>query len=92
MDDIRVTQLNSPAWLFFVRTSFVISVAATALGIVYMPVDFWIKGYLGMGLLFVVGSTLTLAKTVRDEFEGKKLLNKISEARTERMLKEYETD
>jgi hypothetical protein len=40
----------------------------------------------------VVGSTFTLAKTVRDEFEAKKLINRIQEAKTERMLKDYDAD
>ncbi|MCP5419626.1 MAG: hypothetical protein H6970_04535 [Gammaproteobacteria bacterium] len=90
--DINTTQLNSPSWLFFVRSSFIASVAAISLGICFMPADLWVKGYLAMGTLFVVGSTFTLAKTVRDEFEAKKLINRIQDAKTERMLKDYDSD
>ena len=60
------------------------------IGIFYLPAEIWVKGYLAMGVLFTVGSTFTLAKTLRDEHEAKKLINKISEVKTERMLKDYE--
>ena len=42
-----------------------------------------------LGTLFLVGSTFTLAKTMRDEFEASKLINKLAQARTEKLLKEY---
>jgi hypothetical protein len=42
-----------------------------------------------MGSMFVVGSTITLAKTLRDDHEARRLVNRISEAKTERLLKEY---
>jgi hypothetical protein len=45
-----------------------------------------------MGTLFLVGSTFTLAKTLRDEFEATKLINKIHEAKTEKILREYTSD
>jgi hypothetical protein len=90
--DIQSSQLNSPSWLFFVRLCFVASASALGLGIFFMPTDLWVKGYMAMGTLFVVGSTFTFAKTVRDEFEAKKLINRIQDAKTERMLKDYDTD
>ena len=45
-----------------------------------------------MGTLYLVASTFTFAKTVRDEFEGQKLINKLAEARAEKLLKDYERD
>ena len=44
------------------------------------------------GTLYLVASTFTFAKTVRDEFEGQKLINKLAEARAEKLLKEYERE
>jgi len=52
-------QKDTPAWIIQVWLSFVLSVSATAIGIIYLPVDGWVKGYMGMGLLFSVGSTFT---------------------------------
>jgi hypothetical protein len=44
----------------------------TLLGIYYMPIDLWIKGFIIMGLFFTVGSTFTLAKTIRDRHESRR--------------------
>lgn len=63
---------NTPAWRFQVWASFVIACGATAAGIVYLPVDLWTKGFIGMGLLFTIGSCFSLAKTIRDEHEAEK--------------------
>lgn len=90
MSDVHATQLNSPGWITFTKLSFGLSVAAMVGGIVMLPVTFWIKGYLAMGALFLLGTTFTLAKTVRDEFEANKLINKIQDARTERILKDFD--
>jgi hypothetical protein len=90
METIGSLQRDSAAWLFFVRVTFGISVLTTSFGIFFLPVDLWIKGYIAMGLLFTIGSTITLSKTLRDEYEGKKLINKIQEVKTEKMLKEYD--
>ena len=58
-------------------------------GIFYLPVDAWIKGYMGMGLFFVVGSSITLSKTMRDQHEAEKLISQINNARTEKIIQEY---
>ena len=92
MSDPTVTQQNSPAWLFFVKASFVLSILAMAVGLWFLPTDLWPKGYLAMGMLYTVGSTFMLAKTLRDEFESNKLINKIFGAKTEKILKEYDAD
>lgn len=83
------TQLNSASWLFFTKASFVISLLATALGITFMPTDLTTKGYLALCGLFLVNSTITLSKTMRDQHEGERLINRISEARTQKILKEF---
>ena len=80
---------NTPAWMAFVWISFSVSIVFMALGIYHLPVDFWIKGYMVMGLFFCVGSTFTLSKTVRDNHEAKKLINRISEVKNERMIQDY---
>lgn len=83
-------QRDSNAWLFFVKVSFALSMGAMFAGIFFMPVDWWVKGYLVMGTLFLTGSTITMTKTMRDQSEADKLIKKISNAKTERLLKEYE--
>ena len=61
-------------------------------GIFFLPAELWVKGYLGIGVLFSVGSTFTLSKSLRDEHEAKKLINKLSEAKAKRILKTYDTE
>jgi hypothetical protein len=81
---------DTPAWIFQVWASFVLSVGTTAIGIVQLPLDPWIRAFFGMGLLFSVGSALTLAKTLRDNHEAKRLLNRLSEAKAEKIIREFE--
>ena len=83
-------QRDSASWIFFVKISFVLSVLALSLGIYFMPAELWVKGYMAMGSLFTIGTSITLSKTLRDEHEANKLINKISEAKTERILKTYD--
>ena len=40
-----------------------------ALGILFAPVDIWIKAYFAMGAAFLVQSTITMTKTLRDVHE-----------------------
>jgi hypothetical protein len=48
-----------------------------------------VKGYLAMGLFFTLGSSFTLSKTVRDNYEAQKLINRVVDAKTEKILHEY---
>ncbi len=85
-------QKDSTAWKFFVKASFVLSVAGMGAGIYCLPADIWVKGYMAMGTVFLTGSSITLTKTIRDEHEAQKLIKKISEVKTEKILKEYDKD
>ena len=86
MDSIN--QNDTAAWRFQVVAAFAIALALTTGGVFYLPVDHWIKGYLLMGLYFTISSAFALAKTLRDHHEGSRLVAKISEAKTEKMLRE----
>jgi len=93
METAESIRLDSPSWLFFVKASFACALGGMVFGIVMMQdVQVWIRGYLVLGTLFLVGSTFTLSKTMRDEFEASKLINKLANARTEKLLKEYDQD
>ncbi len=85
-------QKDSAAWLFFVKITFLSALTAMACGIFFMPCELWVKGYMTMGTLFTVGSSITLSKTLRDEHEANKIVNKISDVKTEKILKEYTSD
>ncbi|MCP3986081.1 MAG: hypothetical protein GY723_16990 [bacterium] len=85
----KLMDLDTQAWRTQVWLSFALALSLTTVGVLYLPVDVWVKGYLGVGLYFTVSSCFTLAKTLRDQHEREKVTNQISEARTERMLREY---
>ncbi|KAB1075984.1 YiaA/YiaB family inner membrane protein [Methylobacterium planeticum] len=80
------TAQHSGAWVSFTYASFVGSAAMVGLGILFMPIDIWLKGYLAMGVVMLVQSCVTMTKTVRDVHEGKRMVNRIEDARTERLL------
>jgi hypothetical protein len=44
------------------------------------------KGYLTMGIVMLVQSCITLTKTIRDNDETSNLVNRIEDAKTERLL------
>ncbi len=89
MSKKRNVQDHSPAWVIQTWVTFIVSVSATSIGIIYLPVDNWIKGYMGMGLLFTVGSTISMTKTQRDIYEGEKITARIEEAKVEKLLTEH---
>ncbi len=84
-------QNHSSAWVIQTWISFIVSISATSIGIIYLPVGLWIKAFMGMGLTFTVGSTISLTKTQRDLDEAKKLISKVEEARVEKILAEHNT-
>jgi hypothetical protein len=82
-------QKDTNAWIVQCWASFIIAISATTIGILYLPIDFWIKGFVGMGMTFSVSSSFTLAKTLRDNHEATTLTARIDEARVEKILAEH---
>ena len=83
------TQASSKGWMLFVKLSFVLSLVAMAAVIIMLDGDLMLKGYLALNAVFIVSSTIMMSKTVRDEFERDKIINKISEAKTNKIIQEY---
>lgn len=83
------SQKDSAAWIFQIWAAFIFAISMTTVGIVNLPVDGWVKGFMGMGLAFSVGSTFTLAKTTRDLHEARKLSAKIDDAQVEKLLSQH---
>jgi hypothetical protein len=83
-------QPHSSAWIAQTWISFVVAVGITAMGIWFLPVDVWVKAFMGMGLLFTVGSTFSLSKTVRDQHEALSIKQRIDDARVSRLIAEHD--
>lgn len=83
---------SSPAWHFFVKVSFAIALGSSLLGIFLLPAELVIKGYFLISSLFLVFATITMTKTVRDQHESDRLHNKISDARTSKMIQDMDKE
>ena len=77
---------HSHSWIIFTYFSFAAALAMVVGGIVLMPLDLAMKGYLAMGVVMLIQSCMTLTKTIRDNDEAGKLVNRIEDAKTERLL------
>jgi hypothetical protein len=77
---------HSHSWIVFTYVSFVAALAMVVSGIVLMPLDPPMKGYLAMGVIMLIQSCITLTKTIRDNDEAGKLVSRIEDAKTERLL------
>jgi hypothetical protein len=81
-------QQHSSAWVTFTYVSFAGAAFMVAIGVFYLPIDLWMKGYLSMGIIMLIQSCVTLTKTVRDMHERGKVVNRIEDAKAERLLME----
>ena len=81
---------DSSAWIMFTWVSFGIAVLMGSIGIYYVPADNWVRGFLAISFTFAIGTSFTLAKTIRDNVEADKHINRAVDARTEHLLNEYE--
>jgi hypothetical protein len=81
-------QAHSAAWVTFTYISFAVSVFMVGVGIFFLPLEPWVKGYLAMGVVLLVQSCVTMTKTMRDVHEGDKLVNRLEDAKAERLLME----
>ncbi|TDE23786.1 hypothetical protein E1295_45905 [Nonomuraea mesophila] len=70
--------------------SFAVSIASVTIALIYLPAEGWIRAFLALGLLYVVTSTLTLAKVVRDRQELTEVANRVDQARLDKLLAEHD--
>jgi len=70
--------------------SFAVSSVAVGIGVAALPVDGWVRAFLGLGLLYVVTSTFTLAKCVRDAQELATVRGRVDQARVDRLVAEHD--
>lgn len=79
-------QQHSRAWVNFCYLCFIVACLMMVGGVSILPLDIWSKGYLAMAGLMIVQTTVNLTKTLRDNHESERLLNRIEDAKTERIL------
>jgi hypothetical protein len=59
-------------------------------GILYLPANAWIRSFLALGMLYVITSTFTLAKCVRDGQEETTVVDRVDKARLDKLLAEHD--
>ena len=86
------TAQPKPSSAFFLQAglSFGVALFAVAVGIAYLPVDRWMRAFLALGLLYVVTSSFTLAKCVRDQQEATAVASRVDQARLDKILSEHD--
>lgn len=67
--DNRDGQVDTASWVMTVWVAFAAAVALTAWGLWRMNIPVWEKSYMVVSWLFLITSTFTLAKTIRDSHE-----------------------
>lgn len=77
---------HSHAWNMFTMGSFVIAAGMMAGGIYFLEASFAAKGFYAMAALMLVHTAVSATKTLRDNEEAGKLINKIEDAKTEKLL------
>jgi hypothetical protein len=77
---------HSPAWINFSMGSFVIAASMMAGGIFFLEASFAAKGFYAMSALMLVHTSISVTKTLRDNEEATKFLNKVEDAKTEKLL------
>jgi hypothetical protein len=82
---------HSTAWIAQVWIAFGVSTGAAALGLAYLPVDPWTRAFLAVSFLMAVSSSISLSKTLRDVHEANRLINRVDEAKVNRLLSEQPT-
>ncbi|WP_405018756.1 YiaA/YiaB family inner membrane protein [Kitasatospora sp. NBC_00070] len=70
--------------------SFALASAALVIGIAYLPVDPWMRGFLAVGLLYEVTAAFTLAKVVRDRQDAGQISSRVDQARLDKLLAEHD--
>ena len=70
--------------------SFAIAACAVILGIWNLPVGAWERAFLAIGTLYLVTSSFTLAKCVRDAQETTSLSSRLDQARVDKILADHD--
>jgi len=77
---------HSDHWVNFSRLSFFASVGLVAAGILLTPIDWWMRAYLIIGMMMLIQSAINMTKTLRDQHEAERLINRLDEAKTEKLI------
>lgn len=90
MSDTPVKQQSTAAFYGQAVASFGVAMGATAVGVFNLEADAWVRAFLGIAVLYLVTSAFTLAKVIRDRQEAGQMVNRVDQARLEKLLAEHD--
>lgn len=83
-------QTSSTWWIAYCFISFAVAVVMMLGGIWFLEVPRWTAGYFLMATLLLVASCFSLAKTLRDMHEARRLVHRLDDAKAEQLLRQYD--
>ena len=81
---------NTNAFYAQAGISFAIALLTMVFAVIYLPVDPWMRAFLGLGVMYLTTSAFTLAKCVRDAQENQYVFSRLDQARVDRILAEHD--
>ncbi|PZS15772.1 MAG: hypothetical protein DLM57_11915 [Pseudonocardiales bacterium] len=81
---------NTTAFYAQAVISFGLALFSIVVGEFYLPVNNWMRAFLALATLFLVTSSFTLAKCIRDQQESGTVVSRLDQARLERLLAEFD--
>ena len=90
MSETPVNQQNTAAYYGQAVAAFSIALAATAIGILRLQADAWVRAFLGIAVLYLVTSAFTLAKVIRDRQEAGQIVSRVDQARLDKLLADHD--
>jgi len=81
---------NTSAFYLQAGVSFGIALLTMIVAVLYLPVDPWVRAFLGLGTLFLTTSSFALAKCVREAQENQYVVARLDQARVDKLLSEHD--
>lgn len=81
---------NTAAFFAQAGLAFALALAGMIIAECYLPAGGWARAFLALGTVFLVTSSFTLAKCVRDAQETGSVVSRLDQARLERLLAEFD--
>ena len=81
---------NTNAFYLQAGISFAVALLTMIFAVIYLPVDPWMRAFLGLGVMYLTTSAFTLAKCVRDSQENQSVYARLDQARVDKILAEHD--
>ncbi|MFE9663609.1 YiaA/YiaB family inner membrane protein [Streptomyces sp. NPDC005955] len=86
MSESTVKQQSTAAFYGQAVVSFAVALGATGVGIARLDADSWVRAFLAIAVLYLVTSSFTLAKVIRDRQEADRIVSRVDQARVDKLL------